>query len=92
MAILVRSLVKVLLFVGLFLLLVRLVHIYPYPMTNEQLRWWFAVSAKFGIRDPEDLEVSVTLVANLILTFFLYMGVLKLWKSIHTRYRTSGRG
>jgi hypothetical protein len=87
-----RYLVGVLLFVGLFLLPLRFIHVYPFPMTGDQLRWWFAASDKFGIRDPEDLEISVTLIADLIVTVFLYMGVQKLWETLQAKRRAARRG
>ncbi|TDY44477.1 hypothetical protein BX592_116125 [Paraburkholderia rhizosphaerae] len=79
MVILVHSFLKFSLFIGLFLLSFRLIHVYPFPMTDEQLRWWFAISEKFDIQDPENLEISLTFIANIIFGFFLYLALLKLW-------------
>jgi hypothetical protein len=88
MAIFVRRVVKGMLFVGLFILSMKFVHTYPVPMTNDQVEWWFVFSEKFGIGDVEGFWLSVTALADLIVTIFLYLGVLKLWKNLQMRHRT----
>ena len=88
MAILVRKVVKGLLFVSLFLLSIRYVHTYPLPMPNDQVEWWFVFSDKFGIDDVEGFCLSVTTLTDLIVSIFVYLGVLKLWKNLQTRRRT----
>lgn len=88
MVILVRKVVKGLLFVSLFLPSIRYVHTYPLPMPNDQVEWWFVFSEKFGIDDVEGFCLSVTTLADLIVSLFVYLGVLKLWKNLQTRRRT----
>jgi hypothetical protein len=92
MAILVRSLVKALVFVGLYVLALRFIHTYPIPMTDDQIRWWFAFSRKFDVHDPDDMWFALTFIANLIVTIFLYMGVQRLWKTLQARRQTARRG
>ncbi|MBN3803644.1 hypothetical protein GXB81_11345 [Paraburkholderia sp. Ac-20336] len=77
---LVRRFFKVVLFIGLFLLSVRYVHTYPLPMTESQLDFWFSVSERFGIRDPEDLYVPVMVIIELIVTIFAYIIIIRLWR------------
>lgn len=80
MATLVRRLTKVTLFVGLFLLSVRYVHTYPLPMPENQLSAWLSVSKRMGIRDPDDLYIPVMLIAEFLVTFFLYVTIVRLWR------------
>jgi hypothetical protein len=82
-----NGLIRVLLFVGLYLLAVLFVSTFPFSMTIERLQWWSVFSARFGILDPEDSWVSVTLAMDLIVTIFVYMGILKLWKILRGRHR-----
>jgi hypothetical protein len=75
------------LFAGLFFLAVRFVHTYPIPMTVSQLDSWFALSEKFGIRDPEDLWLFVMLVVDLIVAIIAYVVIMKLWNIYEERHR-----
>ncbi|MBN3804069.1 hypothetical protein GXB81_13555 [Paraburkholderia sp. Ac-20336] len=80
---LVRSIFKVALFIGLFLLSVRYVHTYPMPMPESQLAFWFAASDWFGIRDPDDLYIPTMVVIELIVTILAYVAIMKLWRRYH---------
>ncbi|TDY44476.1 hypothetical protein BX592_116124 [Paraburkholderia rhizosphaerae] len=80
------------LFVGLFILSLKVVRTYPIPMTGEQVEWWLCLSEKLDISDLENIWVPVTCLADLIIAFFLYIGVIKLWKTLQTKRRTNRRG
>lgn len=53
MATLVRRLLKVLFFIGLFILAVKYIHSYPYPMPESQLQYWFSISEFLGFSNPK---------------------------------------
>jgi len=74
MAILVRRLYKVALFIGLFLLSVRY-----FPLSNESGQQWRA-SDWLGVRDPEDLYIGVWVTIELIVAVLAYMAIMKLWR------------
>lgn len=81
MAILARSLktlFKVLLFAGIYLLTLRFVHTYPLPMPPSQQSTLFALSRGLGIRDPDDLYLYGFAVADLIVAIPLYLLAMKL--------------
>ncbi|WP_156883774.1 hypothetical protein [Paraburkholderia sp. SOS3] len=69
--------IKALLFLGLFLLAVLFVSTYPFPMTEEHLRWWSAFSVALGTRDARHSWVSVTLLMDLVVTVIVYLVVAK---------------
>jgi hypothetical protein len=70
-----RYFLRGLLFIGLFLLAVLFVSTYPFPMTDEHMRWWSAFSAQFGIRDARGSWVSVTLLMDLIVAALVYFAI-----------------
>ncbi|MBC8736509.1 hypothetical protein F6X40_06660 [Paraburkholderia sp. UCT31] len=85
MATLARRLFKVALFFGLFLLSIRYVHPYPYPLTeSEALAWWRA-SRWLGIRDPDDLFFMVWVTIELIVAALAYVTIMKLWRHYRTK-------
>ena len=59
MATLVRRVFKVVLFCGLFRLLLPYVHPYPVEWTESQSLAWLHAANRLGIRDPEDLYFVV---------------------------------
>jgi hypothetical protein len=80
MALAVRSLLlllKALLFIGIYALVVRLVHTYPMPMPPEQQHILFALSRWLGVRDPDDLYLSTLAIADLIVAFLVYWLIMK---------------
>ncbi|MCG5078059.1 hypothetical protein L5014_32790 [Paraburkholderia sp. RG36] len=87
MATLARRFIKVVLFVGLFVLSVRYVHTYPLPMPESQLSVWLSVSNRMGIRDPDDLYIPVMILIEVIVTIFLYAAIVKLWRHFWTKRR-----
>ncbi|WP_296651050.1 hypothetical protein [Paraburkholderia sp.] len=80
MATLVRRAFKVILFCGLFRLLLPYVHPYPVEWTDSQALTWLHVANRLGIRDPDDLFFLVTVAMNLIATTLAYMAIMKLWR------------
>ena len=80
MATLVRRLCKVVLFVGLFLLSVRYVHTYPWPMPESQALAWLSIANGFGLHDPDDVYIPVMVVIELIVTILAYKGIVKAWR------------
>ncbi|CAB3760349.1 hypothetical protein LMG29542_03819 [Paraburkholderia humisilvae] len=90
MAILARRVVKVLLFIALFIPVLRFVHTYPLPMTNDEVRWWYAISGKFGIDNIEDFEdfwAWLTFFADFIVAIFVYMAIMRFWRKMSTHFR-----
>jgi hypothetical protein len=85
MATLARRLLKVLIFIGLFILAVKYVHTYPYPMPESQLRQWFTISEFFGISNPEDLYFPLMLVLDFIVAVVAYMLIMKVWRKLKTK-------
>jgi hypothetical protein len=80
MAALVRRVFKVVLFCGLFRLLLPYVHPYPVEWTDSQSLAWLHVANRLGIRDPDDLFFGVTVAMNLIATTLAYVAIMKLWR------------
>ncbi|EDZ98517.1 conserved hypothetical protein [Burkholderia sp. H160] len=85
MAKLARRLFKVVLFCGLFRLLLPYVHPYPVEWTESQSLAWLHVANRLGIRDPNDLFFWVTVAMNLIATTLAYVAVMKLWRWYRTK-------
>ncbi|MGF6935212.1 hypothetical protein OKW41_004374 [Paraburkholderia sp. UCT70] len=80
MATLARRVFKVALFFGLFVLSVRYVRPYPYPMPESQLAVWWDASDWLGIRDPEDLIFVVWVTIELIVAVLAYVVIIRLWR------------
>jgi hypothetical protein len=83
MEVLVRSLTvvfKVLPFLGLYALTLRIAHTYPLPMSLEQQHMLFTLSRKLGVRDPEDLYLYTFAVVDLIIAALLYMAIVRFWR------------
>jgi len=83
MATLARRVLKVALFIGLFLISIRYI-----PLSNEwstsETRAWFAASDLLGVHNPDDLYFVVWLTIELITAVLAYLTIMKLWR----RYRT----
>jgi len=100
MVILVRKLsvgiVKLLMFVGLFVLSMRFIHTYPQPMPPEQLQYLFAISRTLGLRDPDDFYLSAVAIVNLIAATVEFKLLMRLWEKCRgtgsTKGPRSGRG
>ncbi|MBN3845592.1 hypothetical protein G3N58_01955 [Paraburkholderia sp. Ac-20342] len=84
MATLARRVFKVVLFCGLFRLLLPYVHPYPVEWTESQSLAWLNAANRLGIRDPDDLFFGITVAMNLIATTLAYAAIMRLWR----RYRT----
>ncbi|ADG14743.1 hypothetical protein [Paraburkholderia atlantica] len=80
MATLARRVFKIALFLCLFVLSVRYVRPYPYPMTESQLAVWWHASDSLGIRDPGDLVLVVWVTIELIAAALAYMAIMSLWR------------
>jgi hypothetical protein len=91
MVTLVRSLLiiifRVMLFVGLFVLSMRFIHTYPLPMPPDQQHQLFVLSRKLGIRDPDDLYLSVVAIVNLIAAAIEYTLLMRLWRMVKMKWR-----
>ncbi|MGF6607559.1 hypothetical protein OKW45_002459 [Paraburkholderia sp. WSM4175] len=85
MAIFVRRLFKVVLFIGLFCLAVPYVHTYPWPMPESQSAMWWRASRWLGVRDPEDLYFAVWAAIDLIVAALAYVTIVKLWRYYRTK-------
>jgi hypothetical protein len=68
---------KALLFIGLFLLAVLFISTYPFPMTEERMRWWSGALAQLGIRDARGSWVFVTLLMDLVVAVLVYLAIAK---------------
>jgi len=89
MAALALRLFKTVLFVTLFWLSVRYVHVYPVPMTEEQLRILFAISEALDVRDAELLYILAMLILEMLTTIIAYIFIIKLWRRFKARQRTN---
>ena len=91
MAALARSLLaimlKIALFIGLFVISMRFIHTYPLPMPPDQQHQLFMVSRKLGIRDPDDLYLSAVAIVNLAAAAIEYTLLMKLWRSVKIKLR-----
>jgi len=88
MAILVRSLTlifKLLLFIGLYALALRLIHTYPVPMPPEQQHILFSFSRSLGIRDPDDLYLSTFAIVDMIIAIMAYRLIMKIWRHCRSK-------
>jgi hypothetical protein len=66
----------------------RFIHTYPLPMPLDQQHKLIVLSRQFGIRDPDDLYLSVVVVVNLVFAAVEYVLVMRLWRY----YRKSSNG
>jgi hypothetical protein len=80
MAALARRVFKVVLFFGLFRLLLPYVHPYPVEWTDSESLAWLHAANRLGIRDPDDLFFWVTVSMNFIATTLAYAAIMKLWR------------
>ncbi|HEY4802098.1 MAG TPA: hypothetical protein VIH96_05715 [Paraburkholderia sp.] len=76
---------KVVLFIGLFLLSVRYVHTYPWPMPESQALRWLSIANGFGLHDPDDVYIPAMLTIELIVTVVAYTAIMKLWRYYWTK-------
>ncbi|WP_028225179.1 hypothetical protein [Paraburkholderia ferrariae] len=88
MAALARRVFKVVLFCGLFRLLLPYVYPYPVEWTDSQSLAWLRAANWLGIRDPDDLFFWITVGMNLIATTLIYVAIMKLWRWYQGRKAT----
>jgi hypothetical protein len=93
MATLVRSLlliiIKMFLFIGLFVLSMRFIHTYPLPMPHDQQHQLITLSRKLGIRDSDDLYLSAVAIGNLVIATIEYVLIVTLWRHYWTKRRNA---
>jgi hypothetical protein len=87
MATLARRVLKMLLFIGLFLTSMRFVHTYPLPMPIDQQQYLIEISEMFGVRDYEGFYLSAVTIVNLIVTIVLYVMIMKIWRRYWSKRR-----
>ncbi|MCC8401203.1 hypothetical protein LJ655_04710 [Paraburkholderia sp. MMS20-SJTN17] len=85
MAIPVRRVLKVLVFIGLYLLSFRFVRPYDDGWTESEMRAWIHASEVLGIRDPENLYIGLWLTIELIAAVLAYVAIMKLWRWYRTK-------
>ena len=83
MATLARRLFKAVLFISLFVLSIRYVHTYPWPMPESHALAWLSIANRFGLHDPDDVYIPAMLALELICTVLVYAAIMALWR----RYR-----
>ncbi|MCG5075605.1 hypothetical protein [Paraburkholderia tagetis] len=84
MAILVRRLLKVALFIGLFLISVRYIPLSD-KWTASEARAWLRASDLLGVDDPDNLYFVVWLTIELIVAVLAYMAIMRLWRYYRTK-------
>ncbi|RQR36742.1 hypothetical protein [Burkholderia sp. Bp9142] len=79
MATLARRLLKVLLFIGLFLISARYI-----PLSNEwtpaEARAWWRASEWLGVSDPDDVYFVVWVTIELIVAVLAYIAIMWMWR------------
>ncbi|MBN3801594.1 hypothetical protein GXB81_00765 [Paraburkholderia sp. Ac-20336] len=85
MATLARRLFKVALFFGLFFLSILYVGPYHYDWSESEARAWWNASEWLGIRDPDDLFVTVWITIELIVAVLAYVVIIRLWRWYRTK-------
>lgn len=78
---------SILLYIGLFVLSMRFIHTYPYPMPPGHQHQLFVISRTIGIRDPGDLYIASVVIVNLIAASIEYALLMKLWRKAQTMWK-----
>ncbi|WP_083494080.1 hypothetical protein [Burkholderia sp. lig30] len=78
---------KIALFVGLFVISMRFIHTYPLPMPLDQQHQLLMASRKLGIRDPDDLYLSVVAIVNLVAAAIEYTLLMRVWRNVKMKWR-----
>ncbi|MBC8738378.1 hypothetical protein F6X40_16505 [Paraburkholderia sp. UCT31] len=81
----VRRVLKVLLFIGLYLLSFRFVRPYDDGWTESEMRAWIHASEVLGIGDPENLYIGLWMTIELIVAVLAYVAIMKLWRWYRTK-------
>lgn len=85
MAALAHRALRLVLFIGLFILSVRYIHTYPIPMTQDQQQDLIVISGKLGVRDAEALYIFTMCFVDLIASILAYRMIM----SVSRRVRRS---
>lgn len=80
MATLVRRLFKVVLFIGLFFLCVRLIGGNNGPIPDSEALRWLSIANGLGLREASDVYVPVYVTISLTIAVFAYRSIMKLWQ------------
>ncbi|GAB3625222.1 hypothetical protein PTE30175_01626 [Pandoraea terrae] len=86
MATLVRRAYKTLLFLVILLYSAKYVHTYPIPMPDDQLEFWYRMSGRLNIRNPEDLWIPTMWVCQLVTTIVVHVLIIRLWRICARRF------
>jgi hypothetical protein len=79
MATLARRVVKIALFVGLFLLSVRCIGRNG-PMPEWEALRWLNIANGLGLHEADDVYIPVMLTIDLLVTVLAYVAIMKLWR------------
>lgn len=85
MATFARRLLKTAVFIGLFILSIRYVRLFPSPWTMEQQKFLFFISDYMGVRDPENIYVPTMIFLELITTVILYRSIINIFRKINNK-------
>ncbi len=77
---------RAMLFVSLFALSARFIHIYPLPMLPEHQHQLFLLSQKLSVRDPENLYLFAEMAVNLIAAAIEYTLLTRLWREVKIKW------
>ena len=80
----VRRVLKVLMFIGLYLLSFRFVRPHDDGWTESEMRAWIRASEVLSIRDPENLYIGLWMTIELITAALAYVAIMKLWRWYRT--------
>lgn len=90
---LVRSLliivIKVILFVVLFLVSARLIYFFIFPLPPEHQHQLFVLSQKMRVSDLEDFYFIVEIIVNLIVATIEFILVTKILRKMKAKWRHS---
>ncbi|MGF6807884.1 hypothetical protein OKW30_003010 [Paraburkholderia sp. Clong3] len=81
----VRRVLKVLLFIALYLLSFRFVRPYDDGWTESEMRAWIHASEVLGIGDPENLYIGLWMTIELLVAALAYVAIMKLWRWYRTK-------
>ncbi|WP_414448364.1 hypothetical protein AB4851_02995 [Burkholderia sp. 22PA0099] len=76
---------KILLFIGIYASTLRVVHTYPIPMPANQQEILFMLSDKLGIHDPDTLYIYGFAFFDLLIAIVVYRMIMKIWKKFREK-------
>lgn len=84
-----NKILKCIAFIGVFVLSLRFVNIYPHPMSDDYQHEMFLISSKLGVKNPENFYLSVELIVNLVAASIEYALLSKLYGKIREDTRNT---